>query len=926
MSLLSFYTLIDSHVNVIRENGRICKKNIALRGGGCMKKSNYFAAEFKRLVGKKSVLISVGIALLVPLIYAMIMLSPKWGPYDNLDNLPVAVVNNDEGALSDGELINIGDNLIESLQDNQSLGWEFVSPEQAQKGMDDMKYYMTIEVPENFSEKALTVLDDHPQRPELKFTQNEGLHFMAAQVTDSAVETVQGQLSAQITETYVETVFSQLDDVADGFSEGADGAEQINDGTTKLKDGSEEMLTSLTEKSSDIGRLADGAKELNDGTQTLKDSLVGKQSDISTLAAGSRQLNAGTRELVDNLTNKSGDISKLADGSKQLNEGTAELLGNLKGKSSDISKLADGAKQVNDGTGLLLSTLNEKSTDISKLSSGASELSSGASELQSGSNQLLEGAQTAKNGSAQLKAGLEEQLAPGSEELAAGVKRAQDGVNETINSMNDLHESLKFLSTLDKDHPVYDGVLQEVLGQLEEGLKDTPQKQADFERLVQGANTLRDGLQKGSEFNAGLTQLDAGLGEIVAGQKELNKGASELANGAKQVAEGNKTVASGWNELQDNVEVLHAGTQQVADGNQTVKSGWQELSKGAEQLHDGSSQISEGNQTVENGWQELTVGATQLHDGSSQISEGNQTVESGWRELSAGTTELHDGSTQIKDGNATVKEGWVALTDGVTQVDGGLSQLLDGSEELHEGLQGGAEQAGGIDPQQENITMFAEPVVLDGEVINSFPFYRDANAPYVITLALFVGVLAMSFVVSYRKPAILPPSAISWFSGKIAKLTMLAVAQALIISLYSLLILKIDVHSSFTFILFTIWVSLTFLMIVLFLVALAGNIGRFIALAFAVIQLSTTGSDLPIHMLPEGLRNLSVFLPFTYSIDGFKNVITLGSTSTVWANMGILFIYIGTFGLLSALVFIIRYRRVKEELIHEEDTTTESAI
>src|SRR5699024_8508046 len=142
--------------------------------------------------------------------------------------------------------------------------------------------------------------------------------------------------------------------------------------------------------------------------------------------------------------------------------------------------------------------------------------------------------------------------------------------------------------------------------------------------------------------------------------------------------------------------------------------------------------------------------------GSSQISDGNQTDESGWQELSSGATELHDGSTQISDGNATVKEGWETLTDGVIQIDDGLLQVVDGSAELHEGLEGGAEQAGALDPQEDNIAMFAEPVVLDGEVINSFPFYRDANAPYIITLALFVGVLAMSFVIPYRKAAITP--------------------------------------------------------------------------------------------------------------------------------------------------------------------------
>lgn len=828
-----------------------------------MSTSQYILSEFKRLFAKKTVLLSVLICIFVPLVYAMIMLSPKWGPYDNLDNLPIAVVNSDEGAVKDGEEINVGDELIENLKTNEELGWEFVTKEEAQRGMDRMKYYMMIEVPSNFSENALTVLDDNPQRPELKFIQNEGLHFMAAQVTDKAAESLKNQLSTQVTETYVDNVFSQLGDVADGFAEAHEGSEQISDGAGQLKDGSDEILTSLIDKSSDISRLADGAKELNAGTGELQNSLVVKQPDISRLANGALELNAGT--------------------------GT--LLSNLQNKSSDIAKLADGAQQVNDGTGLLLSTLNEKSSDIKKLSDGAVELKSGAKELQSGSKQLLEGTKTAKDGSAQLKAGLDEQLVPGSAELAAGVLQAQQGVNETIESMGTLYESLEFLSTLDKEHPMYDGILDTVLKQLEQSLQDAPQKQNDFQRLVDGANQLRDGLKKGSEFNNGLSALNSGLAELVEGQEQLNAGATQLADGASQIADGNKTVKSGWDELEKNVAVLHDGTTQIADGNKTVK----------------------------NGWQELTTGATQLHDGSTQIADGNQTVESGWRELTAGATQLHDGSTQIADGNQTVEEGWGALTDGVTQVDDGLGELLDGSGQLVEGLLGGVERTSSLNPTEANKVMFASPVVLDGEVINSFPFYRNANAPYILTLALFVGVMAMSFVVPYRKPASLPSTGMSWFIGKVTKLSALVTIQAILISLFSLLILKIEVQSSILFIFFSIWVSLTFLMIVLFLIALAGNIGRFVALVFVVLQLSTTGSDLPIHMLPEGLRKLSTFLPFTYSLDGYNNIITLGSISKVWANISVLFIYFAVFAALSLIVFLIRHRNEKERYDFSEE-------
>ncbi|NBJ69590.1 MULTISPECIES: YhgE/Pip domain-containing protein [Clostridia] len=819
-----------------------------------MSRMRYVSAELKHIFKNRFILISVCLAVLVPLIYAMIMLSPKWGPYDNTDNLPVAVVNNDLGAISEGEKINIGESLLTSLQENNVLGWEFVTSEEAQNGMKNMQYYMTIEVPQDFSKKALTVLDDDPVKPELIFTQNEGLHFMAAQVTNKAVETLKTQLSTQITATYVENVVSQLKEVANGFGEAADGAKQINDGTGKLRDGSEQILDSLNEKSPDIGRLANGANQLEDGSQTMKESLVSKQEDIT----------------------------RLANGAQELNNGTGILLNNLQTRINDIGRLADGAKQVNDGTSQLLTALNEKSADINRLSNGASQLADGASELHSGSTELLEGAKQAKSGSSQLKDGLNQKILPGSEQLAAGVQQAQAGVNETIESMQNLQAALEQLPNS------VDGLENNVLynlimGQLNENLKTAPQKQKDFQRLVDGAHELRNGLK--NDFNPGMVTLDNGLAQLVEGQQQLQNGASKLAGGSKEVAAGNHTVAAGWKELQKNVAKLKEGTKLVQDGNATVK----------------------------NGWNDLTAGAQQLHDGSSQVRDGNKIVESGWRELSSGAMRLHDGSSQLSEGNHTVKEGWAKLTDGVSEVDGGLGQLSDGSEELHKGLEGGAEQTSSIDPEEENIAMFAEPVALAGKVINSFSFYRDANAPYILTLALYAGVFALSFAVQYRKPVAFPSSAIAWFTGKTAKLSMLVVIQALIISLYTLFILKLDVQSSISFVLFSIMVSLTFLMIVLFLVGLAGNIGRFLALTFVVLQLSTTGSALPVDMLPEGLRNLSVFLPFTYSINSYRNIITIGNTANMWENIIILFVYFALFVILALLVFMFKYRSLREQ-------------
>lgn len=755
-----------------------------------MNSFNLFLAELAKIKEKKGVLISVIAALLVPVVYAAIILSPKWGPYDNLDNLPVAVVNEDKGAMSGETEINVGNDLVADLKKGKALGWDFVSSEQAKQGLNDMEYYLVIEIPEDFSQNVTTVLDPSPKKAELKFTQNEGLHFMAAQVTKNAMNQLREQLANKVTETYTKNVFSQLGGVSDGFKEAADGSEQIFDGSTKLKDGTSQILSSLQEKSGDIGTLADGA----------------------------RQLKAGTGELLSSLTSKQGDISKLAAGSVQLKNGTNELYSNLKEKSGSISELADGAKS----------------------------LEKGAKDLSKGSAQVLDGLKKAQAGSYLVSTGIST-LAPGTKSLAEGTVKAEEGAKQ--------------LDTLAKG--VADGIKQLAAHPL---LKDNP----DVQKLVAYS----------AQLSTGMTGLSTSMTTIKDGAKQIDGGVTQLAPGSKSLESGIKELVAGQTKLNN----------------------------GAKELAAGATQISTGNATVEVGWKTLTAGAGQLYAGSTEISKGNQTVNSGWKQLSAGAGELDNGMAKVSDGNLSVKEGWTTLTDGVKQVDDGLGQLKTGSNELATGLKDGAEQTSKLKPSEENMTMFASPVEFTGDVINKYPFYRDSNAPYILSLALFVGIIIMSFVVEFQKPALMPASGFSWFTSKLLNLSVLAIAQSLIVSLFALVILKLEVESALSFILFSIGASLTFLMIVFFLVAIGGNIGRFISLAFIVLQLSTTGSSLPIEMLPENLRNLSTYLPLTYSIEGFRNIITLGSFDIVWSNLGILLIYLVVSAILAFVVFMVKFK------------------
>ena len=72
-----------------------------------------------------------------------------WDPYKQLDDLPVAVVNLDKGAVFDGKPIEVGKGLVDNLKDNKSFKWEFVSEKEAKKGMEGRKYYMLVRIPDD---------------------------------------------------------------------------------------------------------------------------------------------------------------------------------------------------------------------------------------------------------------------------------------------------------------------------------------------------------------------------------------------------------------------------------------------------------------------------------------------------------------------------------------------------------------------------------------------------------------------------------------------------------------------------------------------------------------------------------------------------------------------------------------------------------
>ncbi|WP_041468543.1 YhgE/Pip family protein [Geobacillus sp. C56-T3] len=77
--------------------------------------------ELRAIVLRPKVFVPILAVLFIPLLYSGSFLWAFWDPYGHLDRLPVAVVNEDQGAKLDGEPMHLGDDVVKRLKEKHSF-------------------------------------------------------------------------------------------------------------------------------------------------------------------------------------------------------------------------------------------------------------------------------------------------------------------------------------------------------------------------------------------------------------------------------------------------------------------------------------------------------------------------------------------------------------------------------------------------------------------------------------------------------------------------------------------------------------------------------------------------------------------------------------------------------------------------------------
>ena len=359
---------------------------------------------FKRDIGRLSknivaLIVVIGVCI-IPSLYAWFNIAANKDPYGNTANIKIAVANNDAGTENDmlGNL-DVGGQIVDTLKENDSLGWVFVSEDKAISGVKSGEYYAAIVIPDNFSESMVSFLSGKIEQPEFDYYLNEKKNAIAPKITDTGANTIQQQVNTEFVSAAAGTVADILNGSVSGIGTKLDDVQ--NDISTKISTVSdnlkeyEKALDSFNKTMDSSNKLIEKSKksmaivksDANSGVNSIKngtDSLTLVRNDIADFA---NDLGAGISKAQNSLAKvntKSGiNLGKISSKTESIHGQFQEMITSVESIIDKNSEMLITLKEINKKypSDSLTNLINELDSQNSKYKTILQKLRTGSDSI-----------------------------------------------------------------------------------------------------------------------------------------------------------------------------------------------------------------------------------------------------------------------------------------------------------------------------------------------------------------------------------------------------------------------------------------------------------------------------------------------------------------------------------------------------------------
>lgn len=599
---------------------------------------------------------------------------------------------------------------------------------------------------------------------------------------------------------------------------------------------------------------ADGSQKLSDGVNTAKDGNATITENLNTLASSALVFNDGADSLVKGLSAYTEGVSIAKAGAQQLDNNSATLnngAAQLKAGSSQLLSAVQAAeKQLGDGINASAGQLNTLTSSNKQMAESSKQLSAALTQIQGAidSNNLVENdAQAAKKVDGMIST-----------------------LSTTISTMNNNAAQLNQLAAAEKKQAEQLQATQPQAAQ-ELMLKATS-------HATQAATLQQVASQLSSSINTDdlkqLSTLLNGNAAVLKNQTAANAKTQQLLASSQQLATANNTAVG---SLVTNLKTVQASMKGTSTSVGMVGA---------------VSQIDNGLSTLQSGLKTYTGGVKQVNNGLGTLASNNATLNSGASQLAEGALKISSGSNQLAAGSATLGEGLTTIGDGTNTL---TSSLKDASKKSN------------IKSTNKTYKQMSTPVDTEKKELTNMPNNGHAMAPYMMSVALYVACMALSLMYPFGKGMTTTDSPVKFLLAKATVMVPLSIVQALI------LYFSLKGFCGFTparpglCLAFMLLLSLAFMAFIAFLAIAFGRIGEFIALIFMVFNLGASAGTYPLETAPHWYKVLHPFVPFTYSVNGFRSVI---ANATAVPTTEILF-FVGLLVVSVILTYLFVRRRSK---------------
>jgi putative membrane protein len=301
---------------------------------------------------------------------------------------------------------------------------------------------------------------------------------------------------------------------------------------------------------------------------------------------------------------------------------------------------------------------------------------------------------------------------------------------------------------------------------------------------------------------------------------------------------------------------------------------------------------------------------TVLSPGATLVSQGATEFASDLPLLTTTLTGVAGGTTQLAVGTKALSGGMADLAGGAAGIAGGSTDLATNTRLLANGLGDAAAAVPSYttDQQKTLATVVTEPIVTQQSDLDALPSPAAAIAAVAVPLALWLGAFAIYLLLAPfgRRELASTASTFRVVVGALLPAAVLAVVQAAVVAVVLFAVGAHPAHLAGA-VVFSLVMSVSFVMLHQGLVALFGQAGRLVSLALVVVQVAAAAVILPNGLSSPFYTGLASVLPLSHAITGMQALIG-GGAPAVAAQAALVLLVFAALGFTLTLLAATRAR------------------